>query len=307
MDISRVGVHRSVNEVFPAAKLVEALDDAAPTVTAVDTAEAAGCDAVVTLAYEAAFLDAAWIHSIQAGVDRFPFEDLERAGVVLTNSTGIHGDSVGETVAGYMLMFARRLHEAAANQADREWASPPWDTPFTLDGESVCVVGLGTLGRGIAVRADRLGMRVTGVKRTVEPVEGVERVYPADDLHEAIRDARFVALAVPLTAETEGLIGPAELAVLREDAVLINVARGAVVDQDALIDALEADRIGGAALDVFEVEPLPEDSPLWDLEAVIVTPHIAAATRNYYRAVESLLRENLDRIERDADLTSRVV
>jgi D-2-hydroxyacid dehydrogenase (NADP+) len=150
-------------------------------------------------------------------------------------------------------------------------------------------------------------MEVVGVKRTPTPVDHVSEVYPRSELHEAIADARFVALAVPLTDETRGLVGTDELATMCEDAVLVNVARGAVVDQAALVDALEAGDLAGAALDVFEEEPLPAESPLWEMPEVIVTPHFAAATRDYHERIAALVRENVRRIAAGESLANRVV
>lgn len=333
--VDTLGVHESVAAVFPPASLREYLTEAAAadgvetTVGVVPAATdgayggadgetgdggdsrlpLADCDAVVTFAHEERFLDADldWIHSVQAGVDRFPFEALEERSIALTNSTGIHGDSVGDTVAGYMLAFARRLHVYRDQQRDREWSWPAHDEPFSLRGERLCVVGLGGLGRGIAARADALGMDVVGVKRTPTPVEGVNEVYPSDRLHEAVGDARFVALAVPLTPATEGLVGADEFAAMRSDAYLINVARGDVVDQDALVAALAEGSVAGAALDVFEEEPLPESSPLWDREEVIVTPHAAAAHREYADRVGAIVAESLRRQARGEGYANRVV
>lgn len=309
MDLDRLGVHDSVSAVFPPERLREALESEAPEVVVVgDTDDdIAACDAVVTFAHREAFLETDWVHSIQAGYDRFPVEEFEATDTRLTNSTGIHGTSVGETAVGYMLAVARRLHRYARQETDRRWDRPSWDEPFTLDGESLCIVGLGTLGQGITARADALGMTVTGVRRSGEPVGGVEQVYASEDRLAAIDDARFVALATPLTDETRRLIGSEELAAMREDAHLINVARGPIVDEAALIDALERGEIGGAALDVFETEPLPEDSPLWDMDEVIVTPHVAAHTREYYRDIADLVRENVARIAAGGELENRVV
>jgi len=308
MSVSTLGVHESVGEVFPVSVFRDALADAAPSVRVVD-GDPSECDALVTFAYEEQFLDAGldWIHSIQAGVDRFPFDDLADRGIALTNSTGIHGDVVGETAVGMMLAFARRLHVHRSNQERGEWRKPAWDDAFSLRRESACVVGLGTLGRGIATRASALGMDVTGVKRTPTPVDGVDRVRPPEDLHEAVADAGFVVLAVPLNPDTEGMISAAELAAMREDAHLINVARGPVVDQAALVDALESGAIAGAGLDVFETEPLPADSPLWDREDVIVTPHAAGMNDEYYERVATIVRENLRRLTAGESLTNQVV
>jgi D-2-hydroxyacid dehydrogenase (NADP+) len=306
--VSHVGIHDSCATVFPPSVLADELADVDAEVTVVSTDGVDGVDGLVTFAHDDAFFDAGldWLHSIQAGVDKFPLDAFAERGVAVTNSTGIHGDAVGETVAGYMLAFARRLHQYRTNQTDREWAWPDWDAPFTLSQSSVCVVGLGTLGQGIAARADALGMDVTGVKRTPTPVDHVDDVYPSSDLAEAIADAKFVALAVPLTDDTEGMIGAAELDAMRDSAVLVNVARGAVVDQHALVDALHDDRLAGAALDVFETEPLPEDSPLWSMDEVIVTPHAAAATRDYADRIAALVRENVSRLAAGEPPANRV-
>lgn len=312
MMVERLGIHRSVAGVFPPERfrdtLAERLDrlDVAPEIEVVGD-DLVDCDLVVSFEHREALLDVPWVHSIQAGVDRFPLDAFEAAGVALTNSTGIHGDSVGETVAGYMLSFARRLHRHRDAQRERAWRQPVWDEAFTLDGETVCVVGLGTLGRGIAERATALGMTVTGVRRSGDPVEGVEQVYTPDRLEAALAEPLFVALAVPLGPETREIIGAPEFAAIHEDAFLINVARGGVVDQDALIAALRDDDIAGAALDVFESEPLPADSPLWGMDEVLISPHCAAFTRDYHRDVADIVATNLERAAAGNPLVNRVV
>jgi len=304
-----VGIHQSVRHIFPPGHLRELIADVGSVAVVPDDRPVGDCDALITFAYDSAFLDADldWIHSVQAGVDRFPFEDLSDRGIRLTNSTGIHGDAVGETVVGYMTSLARRLHVYRSNQERREWQTPVWDEAFTLAGESVTVVGLGTLGQGVASRADCLGMHVTGVRRTPTPVDHVERVYTPAALTDAVADARFVVLTVPLTDATRKLVGESELDAMRSDAYLINVARGAVVDQAALLDALESGGIAGAALDVFEDEPLPADSSLWDMDDVIVTPHVAAATRDYADRIADLVRENCRRLANDEPLANAIV
>ncbi|SIQ69799.1 D-2-hydroxyacid dehydrogenase (NADP+) [Haladaptatus litoreus] len=311
MQISHLGIHESVGAVFPPEQLREALSSIDPNVVVVGDgpAEIAECDAVVTFAHRSALLDSGlkWVHSIQAGYDRFPLSAFEDAGIILTNSTGIHGTSVGESVLGMMLSISRRLHVFSRQQADREWNRPDWNEPFTLQHEPVCVVGLGTLGQGIAKRADAIGMHVTGVRRSAESVPHVREVYANDDLHDAISEARFVALATPLTDATEGLMGAAEFEAMREDAYFINVARGKCADQNALISALESAEIAGAALDVFEEEPLPEESPLWEMDEVVVTPHAAAAEIDYYNHIAELVRENVQHIDADEEVTNRVV
>ncbi|WP_115863123.1 D-2-hydroxyacid dehydrogenase [Halorussus litoreus] len=310
MQVRRIGIHDSVSAVFPPEELRDELADLGPEVVIVGSdGDLETCNAAVTFAHTDALLESGldWVHSIQAGYDRFPLDAFEERGIALTNSTGIHDTSVGEFAVGLLLSFARRLHTYVRRQEDNEWGYPAWDEPFTLDGERLCIVGLGTLGRGIAERADALGMEVVGVRRSGEPTPHTEEVYTPDDLHEAIGDATFVALAVPLTDETEGLVGRAEFEAMREDARLVNVARGPVVVEDELIAALREGEIAGAGLDVFEEEPLPADSPLWDFEEVLVTPHRAAAERDYFRHIAGLVEENVGRIGEGEALTNRVV
>ncbi|WP_226480902.1 D-2-hydroxyacid dehydrogenase [Natrinema amylolyticum] len=306
-ELERLGVHESVDAVFPPGELADYLADLPIEVAVIGDDEIASCDAVVTLEHREAFLAVDWVHSIQAGVDRFPFDAFEAEDVILTNSTGIHDRTVGETVAGYLLMFARRLHDHVANQQERRWERPEWDEAFTLPGSTACVVGTGTLGRGVAETLGGLGVRVTGVRRSGDPVPGFDEIYANDRLFEAIGDAEFVIVTVPLTDETRRLFDAEAFDAMRDDAYFVNVARGPVVDEPALIDALEADALAGAALDVFEEEPLPEDSPLWGMDEVIISPHCAAYTRDYFRDVGEIVRENVDRLAVGEEFHNRVV
>lgn len=306
MRLETLGIHDSVRAVFPPAELASDLA-ALPVETVVVDDDLAGCEGVVTFAHSDAFIHTQWVHSIQAGVDRFPHDRFRAEGVALTNSTGIHGDAIGETVAGYVLAFARRLHRHVANQQSKRWSQPDWDEAWTTAGERACVVGLGGLGRGIVDRLTGLGLDVDGVRRSPLPEPGVDTVYTAGKLHGAVEDARFVVTAVPLTDRTRGLIDGDVFAAMRDDAYLINVARGPVVDQAALVEALETDTIAGAALDVFETEPLPEESPLWKMDEVIITPHSGAFTREYHEHIAALVRENVARIRDDDTLVNRVL
>jgi D-2-hydroxyacid dehydrogenase (NADP+) len=307
MRVDTLGIDESVSILFPPKTLAERIDAPTPTAVVDGAAGAVDCDAAVTFSYHDAFDDLGWVHSIQSGVDQFPHDRLREAGVALTNSTGIHGDAIGETVAGYLLAFARRLPGIVEAQADAEWSPPAWDEAWTVRGERACVVGLGTLGRGIVDRLTGLGVEVVGVRRTPTPEPGVERVYTPSNLREAVTDARFVIAAVPLTDGTTGLIDAEVIEAMREDAYLVNVARGAVVDQAALVDALADDGIAGAALDVFETEPLPADSPLWEMDEVVVSPHCAGFTHRYHEHVGAIVAENVARIRAGAPLLNRVL
>ncbi|WP_224267879.1 D-2-hydroxyacid dehydrogenase [Haloprofundus salinisoli] len=308
MTLSRIAIHESVEKAFPASLLVDALSNLdVPVEQVEDGIEFGDGDAVVAFGPGTGFLDADWVHCIRAGYDEFDVDAYEAAGVALTNSTGIHGTTIGETVTGMMLSFARGLHVYRDAQNRQEWSRLPYERPFTLDGERLCVVGLGTLGTGIVERANGLGMDVVGVRRSGDPVDGVDEVYTPDRLREAVSDARFVALATPLTPETEGLVGAPEFEAMREDGYLVNVARGPVVDEDALVASLREGEIAGAGLDVFAEEPLPEDSPLWEFEQVVLTPHIGAMTRDYHHDIAELIRANVERIRDGEEMVNRVV
>ncbi|MFB6123555.1 MAG: D-2-hydroxyacid dehydrogenase [Haloferacaceae archaeon] len=305
--IERLCVHESVENVIPKEAFVAAFDDLDVPAELVGGDETYDeTDAVASFHPRPEFLDAAWVHCIRAGYDAYDTDAYESAGVPLTNSSGIHGATVGEIAVGYMLSLARLLHVYRDHQNDHDWYEPDYERPFTVQNERLCVVGLGTLGQGIAKRADALGMDVVGVRRSDDSVDGVSKIYDPADLHEAIADARFVALAVPHTPETEGLLGPEEFDLMRDDAYVVNVARGPVVDEDALVDALESGTIAGAGLDVFETEPLPEDSPLWEFDEVVISPHKGSATNRYHLDLADLVKENVRRFQAGEDLKNRV-
>jgi phosphoglycerate dehydrogenase-like enzyme len=212
-----------------------------------------------------------WVQVMGAGVERFLVPELPPR-VVVTRAAGIFGPWMAEYTLGWCLWVTQRMDRFRGQQRARRWA--PVD-PVRLGGSTLCVVGLGDIGRAIARTAGRVGMRVIGVSRRGGRVREVERVYRTGALHRALGSADFVVLTVPLVPQTRGLIGPSELAAMKPSAWLINIARGPVVEEKALVDALRARVIAGAVLDVFDEEPLPEDHPLWALDNVVVTPHVA--------------------------------
>ncbi|WP_330633112.1 D-2-hydroxyacid dehydrogenase [Halocatena halophila] len=306
--LERLCIHESVGNKIPTEGFYAAFDDLSLPVHLVDDDETFDrTDAIASFEPRSSFLDASWVHVIRAGYDAFDTNEYERAGTRLTNSTGIHGTTVGELAVGYMLSFARLLHTYRDHQGDGNWYDPPYERPFTVENERLCVVGLGTLGKGIATRANALGMDVVGVRRSNASVPGVSAVYHPDELHEAIADARFVAIAVPHTPATNGLFGAAEFEAMQSNGYLINVARGPVVDELQLIDALETGSIAGAALDVFETEPLPSSSPLWEMDEVIISPHRGSATNRYHLDIAGLVSENVRRYQSGEVLKNRVV
>lgn len=230
-----------------------------------------------------------WVQVMGAGVERFLAPELP-ARVVVTRAAGVFGPWMAEYTLGWCLWVTQRMDLFRRQQADRRWA--PVD-PLRLRGSTLCVVGLGDIGRNIARAARALGMRVVGVSRRGRRVAGARAVYPPGALATALRGADFAVLTVPLSEATRGMIGERELGAMKPTAWLLNIARGPVVDEAALIRALSARRIAGAVLDVFDAEPLPGDHPLWALDNAVITPHISGPSTP--GEITPLFNENLRR------------
>jgi glyoxylate/hydroxypyruvate reductase A len=213
-----------------------------------------------------------WLQVMGAGVDWALVPTLPRE-VVITRAPGVFGPWMVEYVLGWCLWVTQRMALFASAQRERRWLRDA--IPERLGGRTMAVVGLGDIGRAIARSARALGMTVVGVSLSGLPVRGVTPVFTPDALPAALARADFAVLTVPLTRETRGLIGRRELRAMRPGAWLVNIARGPVVDERALIDALQARRLGGAILDVFDTEPLPVHHPLWRFANVVITPHIS--------------------------------
>jgi len=258
--------------------------------------------------------DLEWVHTAVAGVGGSLSSAMLESRVVFTNSAGIHAPPMAETVLGMILHFARGLDLAAEGQRRGEWWQDPFvsgDTPlFELADSTVGIVGFGGIGREVARRVAALGSRVIGLKRTapspgdaaLEPVGGggslesrIELVYGRDGLHRLMGESDVVVVAAPETEESKGLVDEEALELLTRGAVLVNVARGSLIDEEALLDALSTGRIRGAGLDVFWEEPLPEDHPIWDLPNVLLMPHVSPVTRGFWRRETDLIVGNLGR------------
>jgi len=242
-----------------------------------------------------------WIHSPAAAVHQLMFPELINSNVILTNSREVHGPVVAEHVIALIFALAKRLPHAVQLQQkhiwgqDRMWRARP--RPREVAGATLGLIGLGSIGREVAKRASALGMRVIGVREHPEKgsPEGVHQIFGPTQLDALLSQSDYVALAAPLTPATRSLIDAACLAKFKSDACLINVSRGPLVDEAALAQALRDHKLGGAALDVFGKEPLPADSPLWDLEKLLITPHTAALTEKLWERHYALISENLRR------------
>lgn len=235
-----------------------------------------------------------WIHATAAGVDTLLFPAVLDGKVLLTSSVGVHTTGLPEHVMALVLTFSRRLHLAVRNQMAHRWNRAA-SIGEEVAGKTLGVLGLGAIGRALSHRASAFGMRVIGTKRTPEPIPHVERILPPEGTDEVLRESDYVAAILPLTPQTRGLIDARALRLMKRTAVLINVGRGAVVQEAALIAALRAGTIAGAGLDVFEREPLPADSPLYDMENVVITPHVSGASPTYFDRATPFFCENLRR------------
>jgi len=247
-----------------------------------------------------------WVQALSAGVDHYDQAALRERDVVLTNASGVHAEPIAEQVLAYILMFERNLHRLADQQADRVWHRREGGE---IRGKTMGIIGVGAIGTRTAELASALGMEVIGTKRTLEDAPDVlERCYPAEHYQEVCRQADYVVLACPLTDETEGLISRPELRLMSSDAVIVNIARGEVIDEAALTRAVQSNWIRGAALDVFETEPLPQESPLWTLPNVIITPHMAGSTPKKAARWGEIILENYRALAAGnrAEMTNRV-
>ncbi|AUS80593.1 D-2-hydroxyacid dehydrogenase [Actinoalloteichus sp. AHMU CJ021] len=235
-----------------------------------------------------------WVHTASAGVDRMMFPALVDSDVLLTNSRGVFDQPMAEYVLGLLLAFAKDLPSTLRFQGERRWRHRE---TRRLAGSHAVVVGTGPIGRAIGRSLTSAGVAVTGVGRTGRDSDpDLGQVHPSSELATLLPDADHLVLAAPLTKATRGLVGARELAALGPEGVLVNVGRGPLVDQRALEEAVAAGTIGGAALDVFEEEPLPEDSPLWSAPSVIVSPHMSGDVVGWRDELVELFGDNLRRV-----------
>ncbi len=235
-----------------------------------------------------------WIQTMSAGVDRLP-EEFLKSPVRIANASGLHGTPMAEVVLEMMLMFAKDASSCFRMKEKREFKRY---TPKVLKGQTVGVLGLGVIGKEIGRLCKAFGMRVLGIHRSSKPgenVPNVDSVFSREQLPQLLAESDFLVIAMPLTRETKGMVGEKELRSMKATSYLINVARGAIVDEKALIRALEEKWIAGAGLDVFITEPLPPDSRFFDLPDLIYSPHISGEMPDYEIRATEVFCENLKR------------
>lgn len=296
---------------------LHSLRDLPPDVTAVVGADASAfaghppADAVLVCAPGRDRLQATlalapgarWVHIRSAGVDGSVYPELADGPLVVTNARGVFSAALAEFVMAAVFYFAKDLRRLMRNQDRRLWDA---HTPLLVRGQTMGIVGYGDIGRATAKAARGVGMRVAALRRSGGSDPLVDPMFASSGLHDLLALADFVVVATPLTGETRGLIDAKAIAAMKRTAVLVNVGRGPVVQEHALVAALRAGAIGGAALDVFETEPLPSESPLWSLDNVLLSPHSADHTPGWLENAMTFFLANLRRFLAGEPLTSLV-
>jgi len=240
-----------------------------------------------------------WIQTLSAGVEKIIFPALINSDVLLTSARGIHGIPVSEHVLAMLLSFTRGLHLNLRSQVHKKWQRFPSDEAHE---KTVGIIGLGSVGRIIAKKCKALNMRVIAVKQHMSEELFVDLLLSPDELDHLLSSSDYVVLSVPLTPATYHLINAERLQKMKQHAFLINISRGQVIDERALLDALRAGKIAGAGLDVFDTEPLPADHPLWNFDNVIITPHCAALSPYYLDRAIALIADNVARYLRGREM-----
>jgi D-2-hydroxyacid dehydrogenase (NADP+) len=244
------------------------------------------------------FPDVRWMHAPGAGVDRMLFPELIESDVILTNNSGVHASNIAEHLMAMMLAHARALPELVVHQKQREWKRAERGV-FELGGQTLAIAGLGDIGQALARRAKGLEMRVVGSRRRVDgAMDGVDQVFGPDNWRDMLPEADHVAITLPLTPRTRFLFGEPEFTAMKSTAYIYNIGRGDIIDQDAMITAIRNGEIAGAGLDVTTPEPLPPDSPLWDVPNVLITPHTSGATPHFWERGIEILVDNIRRYRR---------
>lgn len=243
-----------------------------------------------------------------AGVDHLDLDRMAERDIAVTNASGVHGPNIAEHVLGWFLMITRRLGEGIRRQERHEWRH--FQSIGEFDGSRVCIVGLGAIGTAIVDRLAGFDVETVGVRYSPEKGGPTDEVYGFDEITEALAGVEYLAIAAPLTEETDGLIGTKEFDTLPNNAVVVNIGRGPIIDTDALLHAAQRNQIHAAGLDVTDPEPLPPDHPLWNLGNIYITPHTAGHTPYYWDRVANTLLRNIDQIDETGsynDLENQVV
>ena len=236
-----------------------------------------------------------WLQVTSAGVDRYITNELKKSPAILTNVSGIHATPIGEFVLTFMLMFAKKMPYASEMKQKKEWSRY---AASVLRGKTVGVVGLGHIGKEVARLSKTFGMQVIATRRTAKTMtksRNVDMLLPSSWLPKLLTQSDFVVITLPLTEDTRNMFSNAQFRLMKESAYIINIGRGPIIDEPALIRALNENQIAGAGLDVFSLEPLPSTSPLWKMPNVIMTPHVSGGQEDYEKEANKIFCENLKR------------
>lgn len=245
-----------------------------------------------------------WVFSVSAGVEKLPLKELKERGILATNTSGVHAVTIAEYVMGGLLVMSHHYDRYLPFMKEKKWGEPI--SGEDLEGKTMLVIGAGHIGSEIGRKAGAFDMRVSGLKRTPCEIDGFDGVYSMDKLQEMLPKADYVVMAAPLTQETYHLIGEEEFALMKKEAVFVNIARGDTVEEEALIAALKEGRIQGAVLDVFHEEPLPESSPLWELDNVLITPHSSAISKNVIKKIIRMFKESYEKYKKGEALINEL-
>ncbi|MCG3417649.1 D-2-hydroxyacid dehydrogenase [Oceanobacillus jordanicus] len=236
--------------------------------------------------------DLKWVQTWSAGVNNLPLEQLSERNVSITSANGVHAYPISETIFALMLGLTRKIHTYVRQQQQKQWEHA--DLKLEIHEKTIGVLGVGAIGLETAKIAKAFGMKVLGVRHSGKSTDYVDEMYTPDQLSDVLPQCDIVVITLPLTDETTNLFGKEQFEQMKNSSILINIGRGLIVKEDELVEALQSGKIAGAGLDVFATEPLPEDSPLWDMENVIVTPHTAGSTEHYTeRVVRDVFIPNL--------------
>lgn len=233
-----------------------------------------------------------WIQSWSAGIDSYPLDKLAAQNIHLTSANGVHAFPISETILGLMLALTRKIHTYVRNQTTKTWENA--NLNLEMHNKTIGIIGMGAIGKETAKIAKAFGMKVIGVRNSNRPEQHIDQMVTTEHLNAILPDCDYVVVTLPLTEDTNQLFGTEQFNRMKASSFFINIGRGEVVVEAALIKALQKKQIAGAGLDVFETEPLDAGSPLWELENVIITPHTAGATQHYdKRVIEDILIPNV--------------
>ncbi|MBM7579620.1 D-2-hydroxyacid dehydrogenase [Jeotgalibacillus terrae] len=247
-----------------------------------------------------------WVQSWSAGIDSHPLDEFEKHGIHLTSANGVHAFPIAETIFAMLLGWTRKIHTYTRQQQEKKWHHA--GLKLELHGKKLALLGAGAIGKETAKIAKAFGMEVAGFRRSGEKEEYFDHMYKLDQLEDILPDCDYTVITLPLTRETEGLFKKQTFEAMKNGSFVVNIGRGEIIDEQAMTSALQKGKIAGAGLDVFATEPLPEDSPLWEMENVIITPHTAGSTEYYNdRVIKDILIPNLKSFADDEKLSVNVV